>query len=116
MHNKKIVLVTGASSGIDEALVRELANSDWMLIGPARSTEKLMNLKNELSASFIPITCDISDKADIRRAYQSILDNGIFPTLFFLNAGIAGEKALEKPESFTVECINASWWLIILEF
>jgi len=103
MHSKQVVLVTGASSGIGEALVRELANRDWMVIGLARSTEKLIALKNELKSSFMPITCDISNKADIRSACQSILDNGICPTLFFLNAGIAGEQALEKPDFFTVD-------------
>lgn len=50
MHSKQVVLVTGASSGIGEALVHELANRDWMVIGLARSTEKLIALKNELKS------------------------------------------------------------------
>jgi len=102
MDRKNVALVTGASSGIGEALTRELISKDWIVVGIARRVEKLNTIKNEMGSSFIPIICDISDKSDIRRACQNILDQGLCPNLFFLNAGIAGEKVIENPEAFTV--------------
>lgn len=103
MYKKNVVLVTGASSGIGEALARELISKDYIVIGMARRVEKLNAIKNEMGPSFIPISCDISDKSDIRSACQNILDQGLCPNLFFLNAGIAGEKVIEDPEAFSVE-------------
>lgn len=42
MNNKKqIALVTGALSGIGEAISRELAKRGWLVIGIARSSDKL---------------------------------------------------------------------------
>lgn len=103
MNKKRVALVTGASSGIGEALTRELISKDWIVVGIARRAEKLNAIKNEMGPSFIPMICDIADTSDIRRACQNILDQGLCPNLFFLNAGIAGEKVIENPEAFTVE-------------
>ena len=118
-NKQNIALVTGASSGIGEALTRELLSKDWMVIGMARRVEKLNAIKNELGSSFIPIPCDISDKSDIRRACQNILDQGLCPNLFFLNAGIAGEKVVENAEAFTVamhERVMAVHYFGVLSF
>lgn len=38
---RQIVLVTGASSGIGEAISRELSKRGWLVIGIARSSDKL---------------------------------------------------------------------------
>ena len=118
-NKQNIALVTGASSGIGEALTRELLSKDWMVIGMARRVEKLNAIKNELGSSFIPIPCDISDKSDIRRACQNLLDQGLCPNLFFLNAGIAGEKVVENAEAFTVamhERVMAVHYFGVLSF
>jgi NADP-dependent 3-hydroxy acid dehydrogenase YdfG len=60
MNKKNVALVTGASFGIGQALSRELISQDRIVVGLARSSEKLMAIKNELGPSFIPITCDVS--------------------------------------------------------
>ena len=51
MNKQNIALVTGASSGIGEALTRELISKDWIVIGIARRIEKLNALKNEMGPS-----------------------------------------------------------------
>lgn len=103
MNSNNIALVTGASSGIGEALTRELISKGWIVVGMARRSEKLNVIKKEMGSSFIPIICDIADKSNIRKSCQDILDQGLCPNLFFLNAGIAGEKVIENPESFSLE-------------
>lgn len=70
MNKQNIALVTGVSSGIGEALTRELISKGWVVVGIARRVEKLNAIKNEMGTSFIPIICDISDKSDIHRAFQ----------------------------------------------
>lgn len=54
MHLNKIALVTGASSGIGESISRELVKRGWMVIGIARSENKLAKIQKELSDSFCP--------------------------------------------------------------
>jgi 3-hydroxy acid dehydrogenase/malonic semialdehyde reductase len=100
MSLNKVALVTGASSGIGEAISKELVRRGWQVIGVARSMDKLDRLQKELSDSFLPIECDVSQKEHIIRASSFILEKGMIPSLLFLNAGIAGESAIENPDKF----------------
>lgn len=52
MNSKKIALVTGASSGIGEALSLELVKRGWSVVGMAHSLEKLTRLHKELGRAF----------------------------------------------------------------
>jgi len=98
--NKNVALVTGASSGIGEAVSRELVKRGWLVIGVARSLDKLSRIGQELQDSFIPIMCDVSKKENIVKSSEEILGMNLCPTLFFLNAGIAGEPVIENPNKF----------------
>lgn len=82
MVSNKIALVTGASSGIGEALTRELISKSWVVVGIARRVEKLNAIKNEMGPSFIPITCDVSSKSDFYNACKNILGQGFFTNHF----------------------------------
>jgi 3-hydroxy acid dehydrogenase/malonic semialdehyde reductase len=100
MNSKKIALVTGASSGIGEALSRELLKRGWSVIGISRSLENLTNIQKTLGNAFIPVMCDVSKKTDIENASKQLIEQKIIPSYFFLNAGIAGEKVIEIPNAF----------------
>lgn len=102
MESKNLALVTGASSGIGEALSRELVQRGWTIIGLARSLDKLTAMQKELGTNFIPIECDLSQKSEIEKASKRISEKQMCPTHFFLNAGIAGEKAVENPNAFDI--------------
>jgi 3-hydroxy acid dehydrogenase/malonic semialdehyde reductase len=103
VKTKNIALVTGASSGIGEAISRELVKRGWTVIGVARSENKLMQIQKELSDSFIPMVCDVSKKENIEATSKQILEKNLCPSLFFLNAGIAGEAVIENPNQFDLK-------------
>ena len=68
MENKnKVALVTGASSGIGEALSRELVKRGWLVIGIARSADKLALIKKDLQEAFIPMICDYDGYVDVKQ-------------------------------------------------
>lgn len=57
----KIVLVTGASSGIGEATVRDLAQAGAQLFIGARRADRLQGLAQELGARVAWTELDVTD-------------------------------------------------------
>ena len=62
--NEKVVLITGASSGIGEAAARELAAAGARLFVGARRGERLAALAHELGSNVGWRTLDVTDSAD----------------------------------------------------
>lgn len=91
-----IALVTGASTGIGESLCRILIDRGWTVIGVARSQDKLQSMEQELGEGrFLPRPCDVGDGNAIVAVSEQLQKQGIVPSLFFLNAGMAGKGAME---------------------
>lgn len=84
-----IALVTGASAGFGEAITRQLITLGYTVIGAARRTDRLSQLQDELGESFYPLSMDVSDKASVDEAFQTI--QAQFPQIDLLvnNAGLA---------------------------
>ena len=57
----KTVLVTGASSGIGEAICRLLCAEGCRVIGTSRDAGRLQPLVDELGEKFLPLTLDVDD-------------------------------------------------------
>lgn len=115
-----IALVTGASSGLGEALCRDLIKRGWTAIAVARSGDKLQTLKNELGENFYPIACDVSDRARVESLSKELQASGLIPSIFFLNAAVTGESALETvrtcnlathDEAFAVNYFGVLAWV-----
>ncbi len=85
-------LITGASSGIGRDMARYLASMGWDLVVVARRSERLLQLKEELSdVDVMCITADLSDKNECYRVYDET--KGVEIDMLINNAGfgLAGE-------------------------
>jgi len=77
---RRLVLITGASSGIGLAFARTYASHGWDVVVTARRTEKLDKLVEEIRLRFgveaYAITADLSDPQAPERLQKGILDLG----------------------------------------
>ena len=90
MSEKKIVLITGATSGIGESTSFELANQ-FSLIICGRNKDKLDELSNELSkkTNVKTLEFDVRDKEDVREKISSLSDDWKNIDILINNAGHA---------------------------
>jgi NAD(P)-dependent dehydrogenase (short-subunit alcohol dehydrogenase family) len=65
LHNRKTILITGASRGLGLALARELAQRGWTLIIDARGAEALDAARTELArlTTVVAVAGDVADAA-----------------------------------------------------
>jgi short-subunit dehydrogenase len=66
----KTAVVTGASSGIGEALARRLAGDGWRMLLVARRRERLEALSSELGAQVVFEAADLTKAEDVARVAQ----------------------------------------------
>lgn len=96
-----VAVVTGASSGIGEAISRELASRGWQLVLLARREDRLRALAEELGAEYE--LCDVSNRDDVERVAQSITARHPQLHLLVNNAGIPGRAGFTKIEDDRLE-------------
>ncbi len=87
----KIILITGASSGIGMATAQLLAKAPYSLILCGRRKEKLQQLKSELERH-VPVhtLCfDVSDYKDVEKAFQELPEDFKNIDVLVNNAGNA---------------------------
>ena len=93
------VVITGASSGIGEALSNRLANEGADVILVARSKDKLDEMKRDIEtrggrAHAYP--CDLADAADTQRTIAAILADHEHVDILVNNAGISIRRSVAK--------------------
>lgn len=89
----KTACITGASSGIGEALARELAKNGVSLILVARNAEKLNQLAADLSVPCEVIPCDLSDMTAVKKLGRRLAESSI--DVLINNAGFGTVGAFE---------------------
>ena len=81
---KKIVLITGASSGMGRATAIYLANNNFLVYAGTRDTKKLQDLKHE---NIIALDLDITNSQQINRAIATIMSKHKSIDILVNNAG-----------------------------
>lgn len=105
MGSGRIAVVTGASSGIGEATVRELAKRGWSPILLARREDRLATLADELGAEWE--VCDVSDRAQVDEVAARILERHPAISLLVNNAGIPARGSYLDIEPERIEQVIA---------
>lgn len=90
---EKLIMITGASSGIGEACARKFAANGCRLILNARSTDKLEALKAELQTQYatdvLLLPFDVRDYAEARRLIEGLPEEYRDIDVLVNNAGLA---------------------------
>jgi short-subunit dehydrogenase len=113
--NQRIAVVTGASSGIGEALARTLTERGWRCILLARRAEKLRALAEELDAEWE--RCDVAQRTEVDEVAARIHARHPRIALLINNAGIPGRIGFldadpERIETLTrVNYLGSVWCL-----
>ena len=99
----KVVIITGASSGIGDAAARLLAAQGCKLTLAARSVDKLEALAEELDAECLVSRADMTQPDDIQNMVDATLERFGTVDVMFANAGIyiPGEFADGEPDAFS---------------
>jgi short-subunit dehydrogenase len=84
----RVAVVTGASSGIGEAIARALSARGWRTVLIARREDRLRALAEELGAEYE--ICDVSRREDVERVAAAVIERHLRIALLVNNAGIPG--------------------------
>lgn len=87
----KLILITGATSGIGEACARKFAAMGSNLILNGRNVEKLEHLKNELTAQGVEVLTlpfDVRDRQAMKQALESLQGQWKKIDVLINNAGL----------------------------
>lgn len=93
----KIVVITGASSGIGEACARALVNAGLNVFGLARRENKLKEISMSLNNSkgtFNYACCDVRNEKDILNAFGYVEEKFGGTDVLINNAGISTAETI----------------------
>ncbi|NBX84089.1 MAG: 3-oxoacyl-ACP reductase FabG [Gammaproteobacteria bacterium] len=94
---KKVVLVTGASRGIGEAIADELCGRGYYVIGTATSqsgADKITAHLNEKFGCGEGIVLNVKDSDAIDKTIESLVERNLAPQILINNAGITADNLL----------------------
>jgi NADP-dependent 3-hydroxy acid dehydrogenase YdfG len=93
----KVVVITGASSGLGEAAARALAANGAKLVLGARRVERLQQLANELQqGADAAIQTDVTDVEQVRRLVDHAVQAHGRIDVILNNAGLMPQSPLER--------------------
>ncbi len=95
----KVIIITGASSGIGAATARELARHGATLVLAARREDELVALQAEIKAQggrALAAPTDVRERADLERLVQATLDTYGRIDVLVNNAGVSPGKRIAE--------------------
>jgi short-subunit dehydrogenase len=95
----RAVVITGASSGIGEALANRLGDAGAKVLLVARSVDKLETMKRSIEArggTAFAYPGDLSDAEDTQRLISTVLEQHAQVDILVNNAGISIRRSVQK--------------------
>jgi len=94
----KIVLITGATSGIGEACAKKFAGAGYNLIVTGRRVERLLQLKKNIEITspveILPLQFDVQDRKAVENTFTTLPTEWKKIDILINNAGLAAGKDL----------------------
>ncbi len=110
----KVVIVTGASSGIGKALSQKLAMSGAFVVLAARDLEKIQNLSNDLNqrnCNTLAIKTDVTIEDDCRNLINQTIEKYQKIDILINNAGISMRAIFEEVDlSVLKQLMDVNLW------
>ena len=103
----KVVVITGASSGIGEAAAEQFAKKGANIVLVARRKDRLEEVEKKLSKYSIKIlvqVCDVSDKKQVKQMSETVIDTFSKIDILVNNAGFV---IYGKVEELSIEDIES---------
>uniref|UniRef100_A0A0A9ZFG6 Dehydrogenase/reductase SDR family member 11 n=1 Tax=Lygus hesperus TaxID=30085 RepID=A0A0A9ZFG6_LYGHE len=95
----KVAVVTGASSGIGEAIVKELVGAGMIVAGLARRVERVEALVAALKGEpgkLSAVKCDVTKEEDVKNAFAWVKKNLGPPSVVINNAGVLKQTMISS--------------------
>lgn len=99
LFEDKVVLITGASAGIGEALAWAFSHHGAKVVVTARRANRLESLKNAIAASggeSLAVACDVTSRESLDAAMQQAVDTFGKLDVVVANAGFGVSGAMQK--------------------
>jgi NADP-dependent 3-hydroxy acid dehydrogenase YdfG len=103
MSDQRVMLITGASTGIGAATARHAVQAGWRVVLAARSEDKLSQLVQELGEEHaLARRCDVTDFGDQEALVAAALERFGRVDAAFANAGFGAARGFlkEDPEQW----------------
>lgn len=109
----KVVIITGASSGIGKALAETFAKAGWKVVISARHADKLLEVESELKkyAEVKTVIVDVSKEADCKKLIDDAIN--IFGRVDVLinNAGLSMRALFEDVDLNVLrQLMDTNFW------
>lgn len=108
----KVVIITGASSGIGEALARKFAAGGSLLVVAARRIDRLTALKEELRGTeVLVVQADVTDAGDCENLVNAAVERFGRIDILINNAGISMRSIFEEVELDVIRRVmDVNFW------
>jgi NADP-dependent 3-hydroxy acid dehydrogenase YdfG len=96
MITKKVIVITGASSGIGEATARALSASPHIIVLLSRNNKKLTQIASDLECLVSNYQCDVSDTEEVKSVFEEIAQKFGGIDVLINNAGVGYFDPIDK--------------------
>ena len=87
-NERKIAVITGASSGIGEAIARKLSSEGYIVVLASRSIDKLKEIQKEIPSESMVVEMDVSSTESVSKAFNKITEKYKTIDILVNSAGI----------------------------